>query len=73
MALREAIKEAIYITSLFNYINNVVNTFYKILLYNTIFVIYEDNKGAKDLTEYLIFYKRIKYIDISFYFIREKV
>jgi hypothetical protein len=67
MALKEATKESIYLTSVITYINT------KLQLYNTsnIPTILVDNKGSLKLAENPEFHKRTKHIDIIYHFIRE--
>ena len=69
MALKEATKEAIYLSNIFNYINENINLGYtssipKILL---------DNESAIKLGENPEFHKRTKHIDIAYHFIRENI
>ena len=67
MALKEATKESIYLTSVITYINT------KLHLYNTSNTptILVDNKGSLKLAENPEFHKRTKHIDIIYHFIRE--
>ncbi|CAF4947657.1 unnamed protein product [Pieris macdunnoughi] len=63
MAIAEACKEAIYLKSL---ISDIIGCNYTVVIYN-------DNQGAKKLTENPLFHKRTKHIDVRYHFIREAV
>ena len=63
MALRETIKEQIYLKSLFNQIPILKNQYSNRL--------YIDSQSAIKLTKNPIYYNKSKYIDIQYYFIRE--
>jgi hypothetical protein len=67
MALKEAIKEIIYINNLYKIILNKLKIGYIILK----LVIYIDNNGAKVLAENPEFYKKTKHINIIYYYNRE--
>ena len=69
MALKEAVKEALYLSNIFNYINNNLNLGY----INSIPKIMVDNESVIKLGENPEFYKRSKHIDIVYYFIRENI
>ena len=69
MALKEAVKEVLYLLNIFNYINNNLNLGYT----NSIPKIMVDNESAIKLEENSEFYKRSKYIDIVYHFIRENI
>ena len=68
MALKEATKESIYLTSVITYINNKLNLYNNSNNTPTILV---DNKGSLKLAENPEFHKRTKHIDIIYHFIRE--
>ena len=62
-------KEAIYLQSIFKALNGYLNI--NILL--NIPVIYKDNLAVLKLLNNLEFYKRSKYIDIRYYYIRDLI
>jgi hypothetical protein len=69
MALKEAVKEVLYLLNIFNYINNNLNLGY----INSISKIMVDNESVIKLGENPEFHKRSKYIDIAYHFIRENI
>jgi hypothetical protein len=69
MVLKEAIKEAIYLLNIFNYLNNNLKLGYT----PSILKIMVDNQSTIRLGENPEFYKRIKHIDIAYHFIRENI
>ena len=69
MAMKEAIKEAIYLANIFNYINSQLDLGY---LYN-IPTILVDNESAIKLGQNPEFHKKSKYIDIQYHYIREAI
>lgn len=69
MALKEAIKEAIYLFNLLNWLNKNLSWGYEIETP----IVFEDNQGALKLAENPSFHKRTKHIDISFHYSRSKV
>jgi hypothetical protein len=69
MALKEAIKEALYLSNIITYINKELNLGLNIL----ITPIMVDSKSAKSLAENPEFHKRSKHIDIQYHFIREVI
>jgi hypothetical protein len=69
MALKEATKEAIYIASIFNYLNIQLQLGYS----PSIPKLLVDSNSAKKLAENPKFHKRIKHIDIIYYFTREAI
>ena len=64
MALSSAAQEAVWLRRLLNDIG---------LTQETPSLIYEDNRGAIQLSKNAKFHNRTKHIDISFHFVREKV
>jgi hypothetical protein len=69
MALKEAIKEAIYLNSMFQYLNNHLDLGYtartpRILV---------DSDSAKKLAENPEFHKRSKHIEIIYHFNRQAI
>ena len=69
MAIKEAIKEAIYLANIFNYINTQLDLGY---IYN-IPIILVDNESAIKLGQNPEFHKRTKHIDIQYHYIREAI
>ena len=69
MAMKESIKEAIYISNIFNYINTKMNLGY---IHNTPLIL-EDNQYAIRLGQNPEFHKRSKHIDIQYHFIRKAI
>jgi hypothetical protein len=69
IALREATKEAIYLGSVFNYINNNLNLNY----IPTTPIILVDSLSAKKLAENPEFHKKTKHIEMAFHFIRQAI
>ena len=69
MAMKEAIKEAIYLANIFNYINSQLDLGY---LYN-IPTILVNNESAIKLGQNPEFYKKSKHIDIQYHYIREAI
>jgi hypothetical protein len=69
MALKEAVKEAIYL----NYMIISLNDLLKLKLPINIPPIMEDNNAALKLAENPEFHKRFKHIDIAYYFTREAI
>lgn len=69
MAMKEAIKEAIYLANIFNYINSQLDLGY---LYN-IPTILVDNESAIKLGQNPEFHKKSKHIDIQYHYIREAI
>ena len=69
MALAEVFKEVMYLQSIFKALNGYLNI--NILL--NMPVIYEDNLVVLKLLNNLEFYKRFKYIDIRYYYIRDLI
>ena len=69
MAMKESIKEAIYISNIFNYINTKMNLGY----IHNIPLILEDNQSAIRLGQNPEFHKRSKHIDIQYHFIRKAI
>jgi hypothetical protein len=67
MAMKEAIKEAIYLANIFNYINDQLDLGYS---YN-IPTILVDNESAIKLGQNPEFHKKSKHIDIQYHYIRE--
>jgi hypothetical protein len=63
MALKEAIKEQIYLKSLFDQISILRDQFENKL--------YTDSQSAIELAKNPIYYNRTKYIDIQYYFVRQ--
>ena len=63
MALREAIKEQIYLKNLFSQISILKNQFLNQL--------YTDSQSAMDLAKNPIHHQRSKHIDIQYHFVRE--
>lgn len=62
MAIAEACKESIYLKNLFSEIVNSCD--YVIILYN-------DNQGAQKLSEYPLFHKRTKHINVRHHFLEK--
>jgi hypothetical protein len=69
MALSEATKEALYLNKIIGYIREAL----KLDFQDPTPVIYEDNNRAIKLLENPEFYKRSKYIDIRYHFVREAI
>ena len=69
IAIKEAIREAIYLANLFNYLNDRLGLGYTPSK-PTILV---DNKAAIKLAENPEFHKRTKHIDIQYHYIRDQV
>ena len=69
IAIKEAIRETIYLANLFNYLNGTLYLGYTPSK-PTILV---DNKAAIKLAENPEFHKRSKYIDIQYHYIRDQV
>jgi hypothetical protein len=69
MALKDATKEAIYISNTFNYINNNLSLGYT----TSIPKILVDSDSAKKLAENPEFHKRTKHIEIIYHFTREAI
>jgi hypothetical protein len=69
IAMKEAIREAIYLANLFNYLNDRLGLGYTPSK-PTILV---DNKAAIKLAENPEFHKRTKHIDIQYHYIRDQV
>jgi hypothetical protein len=69
MALKEAIKEGIYLYNLISYFNNNLKIGYNIPKPE----IFEDNNAALELTKNQTFHKRTKHIDIIYHFNRYAV
>ncbi|KAI7974601.1 hypothetical protein EIK77_004065 [Talaromyces pinophilus] len=67
MALKEAVKEAIYLSNIFNYLNDNLKLGYT----PSIPKIMVDNQSTIRLGENPEFHKRTKHIDIAYHFIRE--
>ena len=67
--MKEAIKEAIYLANIFNYINSQLDLGY---LYN-IPTILVDNESAIKLGQNPEFHKKSKHIDIQYHYIREAI
>ena len=65
MALKEAIKENLYIKSLVSQINILKDNI------SAIKIIYTDSLSSIKLAKNPIYHARIKHIDIHYYFIRE--
>lgn len=66
IALREGIKKAKYLYNLFKYFNNYIKIGYTLKQ----LTIYIDNTTIKVLAKNTIYYKRTKYINITYYYIR---
>ena len=69
MAMKEAIKEAIYLANIFNYINIQLGLGYL----PNIPTILVDNESAIKLGQNPEFHKRSKHIDIQYHYIREAI
>ena len=69
MALKEATKEAIYLSNMLDYFNNSLNLNYTV----TIPKILVDSDSAKKLAENPEFHKRSKHIDITYHFTRQAI
>jgi len=69
MALKEAVRKAIYLNNLYSYFNNSLNLGYKI----PIPIILIDNQSAIKLANNPKFYKRSKHIDLIYYFTRQVI
>jgi len=69
MAFKEAIKELIYLNNLTSYFSKFLN----ILISNKVPLLLTDSELALKLANNPKFYKRSKYIDITYYFIREAI
>jgi len=69
MAIKEAVKEAIYLSNIFNYLNDNLKLGYT----KCIPKIMVDSEPAIKLSENPEFHKRSKHIDIAYHFIRESV
>ena len=69
MALKEAIKEAIYLNSMFQYLNNHLDLGYTARIPR----ILVDSDSAKKLAENPEFHKRSKYIEIIYHFNRQAI
>ena len=69
MALKEAIKEAIYLNSMFQYLNNHLDLGYTARIPR----ILVDSDSAKKLAENPEFHKRSKYIKIIYHFNRQAI
>ena len=69
MAIKEAIKEYIYLINIYKQlqISELLN------IKNPKFYLFIDNKPAIDLANNLEYYAKIKYINIQYYYIREKI
>ena len=68
MAFKKVIKEILYLYNLINYFNNFLNN--KTTLIPKLLI---DNESALKLANNPEFHKRSKYINISYYFIRNKI
>jgi Reverse transcriptase (RNA-dependent DNA polymerase) len=69
IALKEAIREGIYLANIFNYINNNLHLGYP----NSIPTILVDNKAAIKLAYNPEYHKRSKHIDIQYHYIRDQI
>jgi len=67
MAMREAIKEVIYLTNMLKWLNNALN----LGLDLKVMPLLTDSDSARKLAENQEFHKRTKHIDIAYHFIRE--
>ena len=69
MAIKEVIKEYIYLINIYKQlqISELLN------IKNPEFYLFIDNKPTIDLANNLEYYAKIKYIDIQYHFIREKI
>lgn len=70
MALKEATKEAIYLSNIFNYINDELGLGYLNTSPTRILV---DSQSAKKLAENPEFHKRTKHIDLIYHFTRQAI
>ena len=69
MALKEAVREAIYLNNLYNYFNNSLKLGYSI----STPVLLVDNTSAIKLAENPEFHKRTKHIDIIYHYTRQAI
>ena len=69
IAISEASKEIIYLSNVYNYINNILSLNIAI----PIPPLLTDSQGAKKLAENPEFHKRTKHIDTRYHFIREEI
>lgn len=69
MALREALKEAVYLSNMFQYLNSTLNLGYS----TEPPAVFCDNTGAIKTSENPEFHKRMKHIDLSFHYNRSIV
>ena len=69
IALKEAIKKALYLMQLFTQFNENI----KLNYIKTTPIILINNKKAKQLAKNLEFYKKLKHIDIIYYFSRKAI
>jgi hypothetical protein len=65
MALKDAIKEQIWLRSIFNNIDILKETDSKIL--------YTDSQSAKSLAKNPVYHNRTKHINIQYHYIKESV
>jgi hypothetical protein len=65
MALKEAIKEFVWLSSLFDEINSLKTSNSKVLL--------TDNQSAIDLSKNPEYHARSKHIDIQYHYVREVI
>ena len=70
MALREAVKESIYLSSILKWLQEETKIGGKTLP-NTPAILLTDSESAQKLAENPEFHKRTKHIDIAYHFIRE--
>jgi len=69
MAFKEVIKELIYLNNLISYFSNLL----KIPINNKVLLLSTNSKSALKLANNPKFHKRSKYINITYYFIREAI
>jgi len=69
MAMREAIKEVIYLTNMLQWLNQALNL--GLELKQKVTPLLTDSDSAMKLAENPEFHKRSKHIDITYHFIRE--
>lgn len=69
MALREAVREGIYLSNIFNYINKELDLRYTY----SIPLILVDNQSTIDLSHNPEYHKRTKHIDIMYHYTRDQI
>ena len=69
MALRDTLKDAIYLSHMFSYLNNALKLRYVSIMP----LVLIDFESAKKLAENPKFHRKTKYINITYHFIKEAV